>query len=96
MVYYLSGGSRTFDNASHLRCVDPIDLVVCALVKDAEANGLLLTLSLLIFAIRRGCMEAQILSLCATDRDILEVVVHHSSICALGQLPAFLDPALLE
>ena len=41
-------------------------------------------------------MEAQILSLGASDRDILEVVVHHSGIRALGQLPAFLDPALLE
>ena len=96
LVNYLSGGCRTFDNASHLCCVNPIDLVVSALVKYAEANSLLLTLSLLIFAIWRGCMEAQILCLCATDRDILEVVVHHSSICALGQLPAFLDPALLE
>ena len=96
LVNYLSRGCRTLDNASHLCCVNAIDLVVCALVKYAEANGLLFTLTLLIFAIRRGCMKAQILCLGASDRDILEVVVHHSSICALGQLPTFLYPALLE
>lgn len=96
LVNYLSWGCRTFDNASHLCCVNPIDLIVGALVKYAEANSLLLTLSLLIFTIWRWCLETQILCLSATHRDILEVVVHHSSICALGQLPAFLDPALLE
>ena len=96
LVDYLSGGCRTFDDASHLCCVNPVDLVVSALVKNAEANSLLFTLTLLIFAIRRGCMKAQILCLGASDRDILEVVVHHSSICALGQLPTFLNPALLE
>ena len=96
LVNYLAWRGRALDNASHLCCVDPVDLIVSALVEYAETNSLLFALSLLIFAIRWWSLEAEVLRLLATDGDILQVVVHYCSICTLSKLPAFLDPTLLE
>ena len=63
LVDYLAGWSRTLDNACHLCCVDATNLIVSALVQYAQANGLLLGLSLLIFSVRRRSLKTHILTL---------------------------------